>query len=65
IKSLEDHSALKGYLNIEENLPDIILGLDAAHKWKNLSETETLGALELIKKDIETIIELIKAEMKK
>ena len=56
IKSLEDHSVLKGYLNIEENLPDIILGLDAAHKWKNLSETETLGDLELMKKDIKIII---------
>jgi hypothetical protein len=63
INSLEGHSALKEYLNVERNLPDIILGLDAAHKWKNLSETQTLKDLELIKKDMEAIIELIKTEM--
>lgn len=65
IKNLEDHPALKGYFNIEGNLPDIILSLDAAHKWKNLSETETLADLQLMKKDMEKVIKLIKAEMQK
>ena len=65
INSLEGHSNLREYLNIDRNLPDIILALDAAHKWKSLSETETLNDLELIKKEMETIIELIRAEMKK
>ncbi len=60
---LGNNPQLKSYLKIEDNLPQIILGLDATHRWKEHSEIQSIRYLEIMIEDIEVIIDLIKSEM--
>jgi hypothetical protein len=64
IGRLENKPQLKADLNIEQSLPQIILGLEAAHKWKDLSEQGTIKKLKSITAIIEGVIDLIESEMK-
>ena len=56
---------LKEFLNIDENLKELILALEGSHRWKDLSEKETIGRLNEMKMEIETIVALINKEVKK
>jgi len=62
---LKNNPQLKSFLKINENLPEIILGLDAIHKWKDHSELSSINGLKLLKKDIQEVIDLIASEMDK
>ncbi len=59
---LESQPKLKSYLKINENLPEIILGLDASHKWKDHSETASIENLKIMIDDINIIMDLINSE---
>lgn len=62
---LKNQPQLKLFLKFNDNLPQIILGLDATHRWKDYSETESITSLKKMIKDINVIISLIKNEMNK
>ncbi|PWI30229.1 hypothetical protein DI383_07135 [Flavobacteriaceae bacterium LYZ1037] len=64
VNRLHNKPELKAYLNIEQNLPQIILGLEAAHKWKDISEKNTIHNLNEVIENIESIIDMIESEMK-
>jgi len=61
---LENHPLLKSYLQFDENLPQIILGLDAVAIWKNISENSSRTQFELMLEEIEAVINLIELEIK-
>jgi len=65
VSRLDNQPQLKSYLKINENLPEIILGLDAIHKWKDHSEMTSIKNLKLLTEDITIIIDLIESEMNK
>ena len=56
---------LKEFLNIDKNLKELILALEGSHRWKDLSEKETISRLNVMKMEIETIVVLINKELKK
>jgi hypothetical protein len=56
---------LSEYLGINENLKELILALEATHRWKDISEKETVDRLEEMLNEIAIIIELINKEIKK
>jgi hypothetical protein len=60
---LKNQPQLKSFLRFNDNIPLIILGLDATHKWKDHSETESIMNLLKMIEDIKVIIGLIKNEM--
>lgn len=60
---LENHPLLKSYLQFDENLPQIILGLDAVAIWKNISENSSRTQFELMLEEIEAVINLIELEI--
>ncbi len=62
---LKNQPQLKAYLKFNDNIPLIILGLDATHKWKNFSETASIKDLTKMINDINVIIGLIKKEINK
>ena len=62
---LKNQPQLKAFLKFNDNLPQIILGLDATQKWKDFSETQSIESLTKMIKDINVIIGLIKNEMNK
>ncbi len=55
---------MKEFLNIDENLKELILVYEGIHRWKSISLQETTYRLEEIQKEINTIIELINKEFK-
>lgn len=60
---LKNQPQLKSFLKFNDNISLIILGLDATHKWKDHSETESIMNLTKMIEDIKVIIGLIKNEM--
>jgi hypothetical protein len=62
---LKNQPRLKSFLKFNNNLPQIILGLDATHRWKDYSETESITSLTKMIKDINLIIYLINNEINK
>ncbi len=62
---LKNQPQLKAFLKFNDNLPQIILGLDATQRWKDFSETQSIESLTKMIKDINVIIGLIKNEMNK
>ena len=62
---LKNQPQLKAFLKFNNNLPQIILGLDATQRWKDFSETHSVTSLTKMIKDINVIIGLIKNEMNK
>ena len=65
IESLGNQQILREFLNLESKYPNLILLMEAAIYWKNLSETRILTPLKKILKDNETLAELITNELKK
>jgi hypothetical protein len=56
---------MKEFLNIDENLKELILVYEGIHRWKSVSQLEAIDRLEDMQKEIETIKELINQELKK
>jgi len=61
---LINQSSLSKFLNIDAKLKEVILIYEGVHRWKDLSELETIGRLEEMGKEIDIIVELIKMELK-
>jgi hypothetical protein len=64
-KRLENQPEMKKFLNIDENLKELILVYEGIHRWKSVSQLETIDRLEDMQKEIDTIMELINNELKK
>jgi len=64
-KRLENQPEMKEFLKIDENLRELILVYEGLHRWKSVSQLETIDRLEKMQKEIDTIITLIKKELKK
>lgn len=64
-KRLVNQPKMKEFLNIDENLKELILVYEGIHRWKSISLQETKDRLEEIQKDIDTIVELINKELTK
>jgi hypothetical protein len=64
-KRLENQPEMKEFLNIDENLRELILVYEGIHRWKSVSQLETIDRLEKMQKEIDTIITLIKKELNK
>ncbi len=64
-KRLVNQPKMKEFLNIDENLKELILVYEGIHRWKSVSQLESIGRLEDMQKEIYTIIELINKELKK
>ena len=64
-KRLDNQPELSNFFNIDNNLKEIIFIYEGVHRWKDLSERETMGRLEDMQKEIDTIMELINKELKK
>ena len=56
---------MKEFLNIDENLKELILVFEGIHRWKSISQLETIDRLEDMQNEIDTIMELINTELKK
>jgi hypothetical protein len=62
---LVNQPKMKEFLNIDENLKELILVYEGIHRWKSISQLETIDRLEDMKKEIDTIMELINNELNK
>ncbi|MBC3845940.1 hypothetical protein H8K90_06090 [Winogradskyella echinorum] len=62
---LQNQSQLKSYLEFDKNMPQIILGLDAVQRWKEVSENDSISYLKLMTEDIDVVIDLIELELTK
>ncbi|WP_178986995.1 DUF6090 family protein [Winogradskyella schleiferi] len=63
-KRLVNQPEMKEFLKIEDNLKELILVYEGIHRWKCVSQLETIDRLEDMQKEIHTIIELINLELK-
>ena len=61
---LVNQPKMKEFLNIDKNLRELILVYEGIHRWKSISQLETIDRLEDMQKEIDTIIELINNELK-
>ena len=64
-KRLENQPVMKEFLNIDGNLKELILVYEGIHRWKSISQIETIARLEEMQKEIGIIIKLINKELKK
>jgi len=64
-KRLVNQPKMKEFLNIDENLKELILVFEGIHRWKSISQLETIDRLEDMQNEIDTIMELINTELKK
>ena len=64
-KRLVNQPKMKEFLNIDGNLKELILVYEGIHRWKSVSQLESISRLEDMQKEIYNIIELINKELKK
>ena len=64
-KRLVNQPKMKEFLNIDGNLKELILVYEGIHRWKSVSQLESIRRLEDMQKEIYNIIELINKELKK
>ena len=62
---IQNQPELMNVLDIENKYPEIILKLEAYLRWRHINESSTVGALNNLIKDADTIIELINKELEK
>lgn len=60
---LENQAEMKEFLNIDENLKELILVYEGIHRWKEVSLREAISRLEEMSEDITSIEELINREL--
>ena len=63
-KRLVNQPKMKEFLNIDSNLKKLILVYEGIHRWKSISLQETKDRLEDMRKEIDTIMDLINKELK-
>jgi hypothetical protein len=56
---------MKEFLNIDENLKELILVYEGIHRWKSITLKETKDTLEEMQYEIKTNMEQINKELKK
>ena len=54
---------LKAFLNIDDNLRQIILVYEGVHRWKSISEQESINRFQKMLKDIDNIVKLIHEDL--
>ena len=54
---------LKAFLNIDDNLRQIILVYEGVHRWKSISEQESINRFQKMLKDIDNIVKLIREDL--
>ena len=64
-KRLVNQPEMRAFLNIDKNLKELILVYEGIHRWKSISQLESIDRLENMQKEINTIMELINQEIKK
>ncbi|PWI29754.1 hypothetical protein DI383_08320 [Flavobacteriaceae bacterium LYZ1037] len=64
-KRLVNQPEMKKFLNIDENLKELILVYEGLHRWKSIAQLESIDRLENIQKETGVIIELINKEQNK
>jgi hypothetical protein len=64
-KRLVNQPKMKEFINIDGNLKELILVYEGIHRWKSVSQLESISRLEDMQKEIYNIIELINKELKK
>jgi len=62
---LNNQPKMKQFLKIDENLREIILVYEGVHRWKSISEQESISNFKNMLTEIETIVALINKEIKK
>ncbi len=62
---LVNQPEISEFLRIDKNLKEMILLYEGIHKWKSISQREAIDNLENIVREIDTLVELIKKELKK
>lgn len=62
-KRLVNQPKIKAFLNIDENLKEVILVYEGIHRWKSISLKETKARLGEMQKDIDTIMKLINTKL--
>jgi hypothetical protein len=62
---LNNQPKMKEFLKIDENLREIILVYEGVHRWKSISEQESISNFKNMLTEIETIVALINKEIKK
>ena len=62
---LTNQPKLNAFLNIDENLKELILVYEGVHRWKSVSEQQSKIKLEDILKEIDFLVGLINEELKK
>jgi hypothetical protein len=61
---LENQPEMTEFLNINENLRELILVYEGIHRWKSVSQVETIDRLEKMQQEINNIITLLNKELK-
>ena len=54
---------MKAFLNIDDNLREVILVYEGVHRWKSVSEQESITRFQNMLKDIDTIVQLIHKDL--
>ena len=62
-KRLENQPEMKEFFNIDKNVKELILVYEGIHRWKSISQLESIDRLENMQKEIGVIIELINKEL--
>lgn len=62
---LNSQPKMKDFLNIDKNLREIILVYEGVHRWKSISEQESINKFKDMLTEIDTIVSLINKELKK
>ncbi|MCB0476400.1 MAG: hypothetical protein KDC69_12035, partial [Flavobacteriaceae bacterium] len=63
-EKLREQSQLQA-LKMENNMSELILALEATHRWKYLSQKEAVDRLKQIQTELRDIIKIIKTKVKK
>ena len=63
IPRLEYQPEVKEFLNIDENLKELILVYEGIHRWREVSFQEAIIRLDTISREIDVIIKLINTEL--
>ncbi len=64
INRLKHQPKMKEFLKIDENLREVLLVYEGVHRWKSVSEQESVSNFQDMLKEIDTIMRLINTELK-
>ncbi|MFC4720865.1 DUF6090 family protein [Geojedonia litorea] len=64
IDRLKHQPVMNEFLKIDENLREVLLVYEGVHRWKSVSEQESVSNFQDMLKEIDTIMRLINTELK-